>query len=186
MTPVTDKKGAPPERLAGPNLEELAQDTGGRAITNTNDLRAGLARISEDLRHYYALVYAPVDSANDGRFRRISVRVSRPGVRVRTRKGYFAAPRGAAGLPADELLLREALATKDPARDLELRPGVLHFGGSALAQAVEPRAPTPDACARAHPRARYPLRGRLREWSRSETSSPRKPTPSRCSWAFRS
>ena len=145
MTPVTDEKGAPPERLAGPNLEELAQDTGGHAITNTNDLRAGLARISEDLRHYYALVYAPVDSANDGRFRRISVRVSRPGVRVRTRKGYFAAPRGAAGLPADELLLREALATKDPARDLELRPGVLHFGGSALAQAVEPRAPTPDA-----------------------------------------
>ena len=92
MTPLTDAKGTPAERLAGPNLEELAQDTGGRAIANTNDLRAGLAGISEELRHYYELVYAPADPANDGRFRRISVKVSRPGVRIRTRKGYFATP----------------------------------------------------------------------------------------------
>jgi len=92
MTPVTDDRGTPAERLAGPNLEELAEDTGGRAIANANDLRAGLADISEELRHYYELVYAPADPANDGRFRRISVKVSRAGVRIRTRKGYFATP----------------------------------------------------------------------------------------------
>jgi VWFA-related protein len=103
MTPRTDARGTPAERLAGPNLEELAQDTGGRAIANTNDLRAGLASISEELRHYYEIVYAPADPANDGRFRRISVKVSRPGVRIRTRKGYFAAARGVPLLPAYEL-----------------------------------------------------------------------------------
>jgi VWFA-related protein len=126
MTPLTDAKGTPAERLAGPNLEDLAQDTGGRAIANTNDLRAGLAGISEELRHYYELVYAPADHANDGRFRRVSVKVSRPGVRIRTRKGYFATPRDAPALPAYELPLRQALAAQS-ARDFE------------------PRTPTPDA-----------------------------------------
>jgi hypothetical protein len=108
MTPLTDAKATPAERLAGPNLEELAQDTGGRAIASTNDLRAGLAGISEELRHYYELVYAPADPANDGRFRRISIKVSRPGVKIRTRKGYFATPRDAPARAAYELPLREA------------------------------------------------------------------------------
>jgi VWFA-related protein len=158
MTPVTDDRGTPAESLAGPNLEELAEDTGGLAIVNTNDLRAGLARISEELRHYYELVYAAADSTNDGTFRRISVQVSRPGVRIRTRKGYFATPHDASALPAYELPLSEALAPQS-AREFELPTGArqsgldaeekttLHVvpGGSALAEAIEPRAPTPDA-----------------------------------------
>jgi VWFA-related protein len=148
MTPVTDDKGTPAERLAGPNLEELAEDTGGRAIANTNDLRAGLAGIAEELRHYYELVYAPADRANDGRFRRISVKVSRPDVRIRTRKGYFATPLNASALPAYELPLRDApVVTVRRFAPVAEEKTPLHVvpGGSALADAVEPRTPTADA-----------------------------------------
>jgi VWFA-related protein len=127
MTPLTDDAGTPVARLAGPNLEELAADTGGRAIANTNDLRAGLAGISGELLHYYEVVYAPADPASDGRFRRISVKVSRQGVRIHTRKGYFATAGDAPALPAYELPLREALAAEVPAHDFELQTGVLHF-----------------------------------------------------------
>jgi len=90
MTPATDGVGTPATELAGPNLEELAEDTGGRAVANTNDLRAALATLRQELGLYYEIVYTPADQATDGRFRRISIKVTRPGVRTRTRKGYFA------------------------------------------------------------------------------------------------
>jgi VWFA-related protein len=119
MTPLTDAMGTPVERLAGPNVEDLAQDTGGRAIADTNDLRAGLAGISEELWHYYEIVYAPADPANDGRFRRISVKVSRPGVSIRTRKGYFAITRDTRTLRANE---RPPAVDPRPTPDASLVP----------------------------------------------------------------
>jgi VWFA-related protein len=119
--------GTPAERLAGPNLEELADDTGGRAIANTNDLGAGLVGVREDERQYYEIVYAPAAQENDGGFRRISVRVSRPGVTIRTRKGYFAAEDDARAPSLDEPPLRDALSAEAfdpqaPAADPSLVP----------------------------------------------------------------
>ena len=107
MTPTAllSATGTPVERLAGPNLEELADDTGGRAIANTNDLGAGLVSVGEEQRQYYEIVYAPAAQENDGSFRRISINVSRPGIRIRTRKGYFAAEGGPPAQPLDELPL---------------------------------------------------------------------------------
>jgi hypothetical protein len=59
-------------------------------VSATNDLRSGFGRIAEDMRFYYLLSYAPTNDKLDGAFRTISVKVSRPDVRVQTRKGYFA------------------------------------------------------------------------------------------------
>ena len=122
--------GTPRERLAGPRLERLAEDTGGLAIASTNDLGAGLARVAQELRQYYEIVYAPANPVPDGRFRRIAVKVSRPGVRLRTRSGYFATPGRTATLAAHELPLMDALAAPEPPRDFTLRADVLHFGPS--------------------------------------------------------
>ena len=52
--------------------------------------RAALARMMTDLNAYYLLRYYSSNTNLDGRFRRITVRVSRPGVRVRARTGYLA------------------------------------------------------------------------------------------------
>ena len=58
---------------------------------NNNDLDAGLKRISDDLSSYYLLGYYSTNGKLDGRFHNIKVRVKRPGVDVRARKGYRSA-----------------------------------------------------------------------------------------------
>ncbi len=108
-------------------MQRLADDTGGLAIADTNDLGAGLAAVAEELRQYYEVVYAPANPALDGTFRRIAVKVSRHGVRLRTRAGYFATPSRAPTLAAYELPLMDALGADTPARDFPMQAAVLHF-----------------------------------------------------------
>jgi VWFA-related protein len=71
-------------------LGELAEETGGVLFENTNNLRHGFDRIDDDLHNYYLVGYTPLNDTYDGRFRRIDVKVKRPGVTVAARKGYFA------------------------------------------------------------------------------------------------
>jgi len=71
-------------------LGELADQTGGFLIRDTNDLSAGLRRIDEDMRVHYVLTYVPKNQEYDGRFRQISLKLSRPNLDVQTRKGYYA------------------------------------------------------------------------------------------------
>jgi VWFA-related protein len=71
-------------------LTELADQTGGFFISNTNDLSAGLRRIDEDMRAHYVLTYVPKNHEFDGRFRQISVKLSRANLDIQTRKGYYA------------------------------------------------------------------------------------------------
>jgi VWFA-related protein len=71
-------------------LGQLADQTGGFLISETNDLSAGLRRIDEDMRAHYVLTYIPKNQEFDGRFRQIAVKLNRPGLDVQTRKGYYA------------------------------------------------------------------------------------------------
>ena len=71
-------------------LGQLADQTGGFLVKDTNNPGARLRQVDEDLHTYYALAYVPVNQTYDGRFRQISVRVNRPGVEVQARKGYYA------------------------------------------------------------------------------------------------
>ena len=70
-------------------LRTLADETDGRAMINQNDMTKGLAQLARDLSDYYLIGY--VSSApSDGRFHPIDVRVTRPGVVARARRGYWA------------------------------------------------------------------------------------------------
>jgi VWFA-related protein len=71
------------------SLRTLALDTDGTAIVATNDIAAGLRKVAEDLSSYYLLGYYSTGKL-DGKFHAISVRVKRPGVDVRARRGYLA------------------------------------------------------------------------------------------------
>jgi VWFA-related protein len=68
----------------------LAVDTGGMMIRNENNIGRALDRIADDAGQYYVLAYQPANAEFDGKFRPIEVRVKRPGVRVRARRGYLA------------------------------------------------------------------------------------------------
>jgi len=71
-------------------LYTLANNTDGRAIVNRNDLAAGMKQIIRDASGYYLLGYTSATAPTDGKYHQIEVRVKRPNVEVRYRKGYFA------------------------------------------------------------------------------------------------
>jgi VWFA-related protein len=81
------------ERIARESLRQLAEETGGFAAINRNDFTKTFERIVGDNSSYYAMAYYPPSAKRDGKFHRIEVKVKRPGVVVRSRRGY-AAPRG--------------------------------------------------------------------------------------------
>jgi len=89
-------------------LEQLAQETGGRAFFpyRVDDLGQSFLDIGDELRHQYALAYSPGNRAPDGRFHTIRIQVGRKDLIVRSRKGYysvatspFPAPPGAPANP---------------------------------------------------------------------------------------
>ncbi len=76
-------------------MDEIAKDTGGVAIYNTNGLNEALARVEDHGSYFYTLAYTPTNSANDGRFRKIQVKLSSAnssdGYKLAYRRGYYAA-----------------------------------------------------------------------------------------------
>ena len=72
------------------SLKTLAEATDGLAVVNTNDMAAGAGRIVNDLSTYYLIGYQSTNAKLDGRWRAISLKVDKPGVRLRVRKGYRA------------------------------------------------------------------------------------------------
>lgn len=119
------------------SLRTMAGATDGLAVVGSNDIDSGLRKVAADLSSYYLLgYYSP--AGTDGKYHAITVRVKRPGVSVRARRGYRAAKR--------EEVTASATASSDasassPVADAigslaTVRPGVrLH-----LRVAAEPRA----------------------------------------------
>ena len=72
-------------------LRQLSQETGGRVFfpTNVNELSGIYQQISEELSSQYTLAYASKNPLRNGAWRRIIVRLKRPGVVARTRQGYY-------------------------------------------------------------------------------------------------
>jgi VWFA-related protein len=71
-------------------MRQMAEETGGRAFYNNNDLSSEMRQALEDSRKGYLLTYTPNDFREDGSFHRIRVRVLRHGVKLRYRPGYSA------------------------------------------------------------------------------------------------
>lgn len=74
------------------NLEQLTTATGGRLYkpVSFRDLERIYAEVADELRHQYALYYAPLDPKKDGQFRRVRVETSDATQQVTARIGYFA------------------------------------------------------------------------------------------------
>jgi VWFA-related protein len=71
-------------------LVTLAGDTGGRAFLDTNDFSQLFKGVQQDTSSYYILGYHSNNLARDGRYRKITVRVNRPGLKLDFRRGYYA------------------------------------------------------------------------------------------------
>ena len=79
-------------RQAAMSLKGFAEKTGGRFIATPGgpELRDAFASIADELGHQYTLAYRPVNRARDGKWRTLEVRLNKPELNVRTRKGYRA------------------------------------------------------------------------------------------------
>ncbi len=127
----------PQGRLAeSSNLRMLAEATGGFPFINQNNYDAAFTRLVRENSSYYILGFQSTNERRDGRFRRVQVRVTRPGLEVRTRSGYVA-PRGRpaeAATPTQKpgplsAAVTSALASPVPARGIPLTMFAAPFKG---------------------------------------------------------
>jgi len=70
-------------------LRTLARTTGGRSVVDSNDVGAILQDVVDESSGYYIVGYTPRDLRERGRFRKVEVSVSRPGVEVRAPRGFY-------------------------------------------------------------------------------------------------
>ena len=125
-------------RRSQDSLRTVSDETGGFAAVNRNDFREAFSRIVQDNSSYYLLGYYSGDTRRDGRFRKVQVRVKRPGLTVRARRGYVA-PKGRP--PAADAASKD---TSAPLRALLNSPlPVSGLGLSVFAAAL--KGPAPNA-----------------------------------------
>jgi VWFA-related protein len=113
-------------------LYTLAADTGGKALLDTNDLVEGFRQVQEQINSYYMLAYSSTNQAEDGRYRRIQVRLAPRLANLRAkldyRKGYFAPTTFARMREGDkETQLQQALDSESAITDIPLALEVDYF-----------------------------------------------------------
>src|SRR6202522_1605154 len=109
-------------------MATLSSDTGGKAFFDSNDFSPAFERIQQDTSAYYVLGFRSTDTQKDGRYRKLTIKINRPDVKLEYRPGYYA--------PADyrhanheerERQLQEQLASDLPATDVELYLQAYYF-----------------------------------------------------------
>ncbi|MGP8174125.1 MAG: VWA domain-containing protein [Terracidiphilus sp.] len=130
MREVSGENGARADEIEA--MKQLADDTGGKAFYNTNDLNAAMQHAIDDGSHYYTLAYSPTNQKMDGKYRRIEVKLIAGKYKLAYRRGYN----------ADDTTKAEAKPESDPLQPL------LKFGLPGATQVlygvrVVPAAPQP-------------------------------------------
>ncbi len=71
-------------------LRELAENSGGSVFDGNADLRWAFSEVAKELSNQYSIGYYSTNDRHDGKFRKVTVKVKRSGLSVRTKKGYYA------------------------------------------------------------------------------------------------
>jgi len=128
-------------RLSQDSLRVLADSTGGFAAVNSNDLNGAFDRIVTENSSYYMLGFYSTNDRRNGRYRKLEVRVTRPGLRVRNRAGYYEARGRAPNQPAASAnavapALSDALGSPLPVSGVPMKVFAAPFKGTAPNAAV--------------------------------------------------
>jgi VWFA-related protein len=109
-------------------MASLSTDTGGKAFLDSNDFAPAFAQVQRDTSAYYAIGFHSSDTARDGRFRKLTIKINRPGTTLEYRPGYYApADFQHAGREDRERELDEQLASDLPATDMAVYLDALYF-----------------------------------------------------------
>jgi VWFA-related protein len=109
-------------------MNTLSSDTGGKAFFDSNDFAPAFAQVQRDTSAYYAIGFRSSDAARDGRYRKLTIKINRPGVKLEYRPGYYApADFKHSGREDRERELDEQLASDLPATDMAVYLDALYF-----------------------------------------------------------
>ena len=113
-------------------LSFLADQTGGLFTANTNNLSLATERMLQDQSGYYLLAYRPSDPSTAGaRFHKLTFKVKRSGVNVRSREGYYTGTSEIASAKTREARLSQALISPFAAGAVAVRITPLFFNDRA-------------------------------------------------------
>lgn len=109
-------------------MATLSTDTGGKAFFDSNDFAPAFAQVQKDTSAYYAIGFHSTNAARDGRYRKLSIKINRPGIKLEYRPGYYApSDFQHSGKEDRERDLEEQLASDLPSTDMALYMDALYF-----------------------------------------------------------
>ena len=109
-------------------MTTLSTDTGGKAFLDSNDFAPAFAQVERDTSAYYAIGFHSSNPARDGKYRKLTIKVDRPEVKLEYRPGYYApADFQHAGHEDRERDLEEQLASDLPATDMAVYLDAMYF-----------------------------------------------------------
>jgi VWFA-related protein len=109
-------------------MATLSTDTGGKAFFDSNDFAPAFAQVERDTSAYYAIGFHSSNPARDGKYRKLAIKINRPGVKLEYRPGYYApADFQHSGHEDRERELEEQLASDLPATDMAVYLDAMYF-----------------------------------------------------------
>ena len=89
VKPVRSDNNATPGNLS---LQVLAVQSGGKALSGSNDIAGEIGQCAEDALAWYSLTFNPEKSEKPNTWHQLQLKVDKRGLIVRTRSGYYAQP----------------------------------------------------------------------------------------------
>ena len=109
-------------------MATLSSDTGGKAFLDSNDFAPAFAQVQKDNSAYYAIGFHSTNPTRDGKYRKLTVKIVRPGITLEYRPGYYApADFRHSGKEDREQELDDQLASDMPATDMAVYMDAMYF-----------------------------------------------------------
>jgi len=109
-------------------MATLSSDTGGKAFFDSNDFAPAFAQVQRDTSAYYAVGYHSTNPARDGKYRKLTFKINKPGIKLEFRPGYYApADFQHSGKDDREQELDDELESDLPATDIAVYLDAMHF-----------------------------------------------------------
>jgi VWFA-related protein len=109
-------------------MATLSSDTGGKAFFDSNDFAPAFAQVQRDTSAYYAIGFHSTNPARDGKYRKLTIKINRPGMKIEYRPGYYApADFKHSGREDRERELEDQLTSDLPATDVAVYLDAMYF-----------------------------------------------------------
>jgi VWFA-related protein len=109
-------------------MATLSSDTGGKAFFDSNDFAPAFAQVQKDNSAYYAIGFHSTNLARDGKYRKLTIKINRPGIKLEYRPGYYApADFKHSGKEDREQELQDQLSSDLPATDIAVYMDAMYF-----------------------------------------------------------